>query len=39
MVEKIHPIGGQGGHLGLLIGPKNKKIVEDVKTFLPVKFH
>ena len=32
------PIRGQGGHLVLQIGPKNTKLVEDVKSLLPVKF-
>ena len=29
---------GQGGYLGLLIGPKNTNLVEDVVFLLPVKF-
>ena len=37
-VEKSQPIGGQGGHLVFLIGPKNTNLVEDVKILLPVKF-
>ena len=32
------PIGDQGGHLVFAIGPKNTKLVEDVKILLPVKF-
>ena len=29
---------GQGGHFSLLIGPKNKNLVEDVEILLPVEF-
>ena len=32
------PIRGQGGHLVFQIGPKNKNLVEDVKSLLHVKF-
>ena len=32
------PIRGQGGHLGLPIGPKNTNLVEDVEIVIHVKF-
>ena len=32
------PIRGQGGHLVVLIDPKNTNSEEDVKILLPVKF-
>ena len=32
------PIRGQGGHLVILIGPKNTNLVGDVEILLPVKF-
>ena len=32
------PIGGQGGHLIFLIGPKNTNLVEDIEIFFPIKF-
>ena len=32
------PIRDQGGHLGLLIGPENIDLVEDLNALLPVKF-
>ena len=32
------PIRGQGGHFVVPIGPKNKKLVEEVEILLPVKF-
>ena len=32
------PIRGLGGHLVILIGPKNTNLVEDVEIFPPVKF-
>ena len=31
-------IGGQGGHLVFLIGPKNTNLVEDVEILLPISF-
>ena len=32
-------IRGPGGHLVLMIGPKNTNLVEDIEILLLVKFH
>ena len=32
-------IRGEGGHIVLLISPKNTNLVEDVENLLSVKFH